>query len=129
MWLVGSCYNLLWAHRSLGEERTPATAAGLTDQRWSMEELLSSPVPPAELPRWWDRKPKWILEIEKVALPQFNVALPAHPVHLDFDLVIIYYVSLKPEHGRPPRFCVLRTVRRSTSTTITPLRRSSESPL
>ena len=27
MWLVGSCYNLLWAHRSLGEERTPAMAA------------------------------------------------------------------------------------------------------
>jgi transposase-like protein len=58
MWLVGSCYNLLWAHRSLGEERTPAMAAGLTDHRWSMEELLTFAVPPAEVPRWRGRKPK-----------------------------------------------------------------------
>ncbi|MBA2783414.1 MAG: hypothetical protein H0T74_10920 [Rubrobacteraceae bacterium] len=67
MWLVGSCYNLLWAHRSLGEERTPAMAAGLTDHRWSMEELLTFAVPPAELPRWRGRKPKWLLEAEDVA--------------------------------------------------------------
>ena len=33
MWLVGSCYNFMWAHRSLGAERTPAMAAGLTDHR------------------------------------------------------------------------------------------------
>jgi hypothetical protein len=56
MWLVGSCYNFLWAHRSLGErlgeECTPAIAAGLTDHRWSMEELLTFPVVPAELPTW-----------------------------------------------------------------------------
>jgi transposase-like protein len=64
MWLVGSCYNLLWAHRSLGEERTPAMAAGLTDHRWSMEELLTFAVPPAEVPRWRGRKPKWLLEAE-----------------------------------------------------------------
>lgn len=29
MWLVGGCHNLLWAHRSLGGERTPAMAAGI----------------------------------------------------------------------------------------------------
>jgi transposase-like protein len=67
MWLVGSCYNLLWAHRSLGEERTPAMAAGLTDHRWSMEELLTFAVPPAEVPRWRGRKPKWLLEAEDTA--------------------------------------------------------------
>lgn len=64
MWLVGSCYNFLRAHRSLGAERTPAMAAGLTDHRWTMEELLAYPVPPAELPRWRGRKPRWLLEIE-----------------------------------------------------------------
>jgi hypothetical protein len=67
MWLVGSCYNLLWAHRSLGEERIPAMAAGLTDHRWSMEELLMFAVPPAEVPRWRGRKPKWLLDAEDAA--------------------------------------------------------------
>ncbi len=67
MWLVGSCYNFLWAHRSLGGERTPAMAAGLTEHRWTMEELLAFAVPPAELPRWRGRKPRWLLEIECAA--------------------------------------------------------------
>jgi hypothetical protein len=67
MWLVGTCYNLLWTHRSLGEERTPAEAAGLTDHRWSMEELLMFAAPPAELPRWRGRKPRWLLEVERAA--------------------------------------------------------------
>lgn len=67
MWLVGSCYNLLWVHRSLGEECTPAIAAGLTDHRWTMEELLTVPVAPAELPRWRGRKPAWLLEVERAA--------------------------------------------------------------
>ncbi len=71
MWLVGSCYNFLWTHRSLGEslaeERTPAMAAGLTDHRWSMEEMLTFPVPPAELPKWRGRKPRWLLEVEHAA--------------------------------------------------------------
>ena len=68
MWLVGSCYNFLWAHRTLlGAERTPAIAAGLTEHRWTMEELLAFPVPPAELPRWRGRKPRWLLEIECAA--------------------------------------------------------------
>lgn len=68
MWLVGGCYNFLWAHRSLrGERTTPAMAARLTDHRWSMEELVSFPVPPAELPRWRGRKPRWLLEAERAA--------------------------------------------------------------
>jgi transposase-like protein len=64
MWLVGTTYNLVFRHRSLGEGCTPAMAAGITEHRWSMEELLTFPVPPAELPRWRGRKPKWLLEIE-----------------------------------------------------------------
>lgn len=69
MWLVGSCYNLLWRHRSFGEEEecTPAMAAGLTNHRWTMEELLMFPTPPAELPRWRGRKPQWLLEAERAA--------------------------------------------------------------
>lgn len=65
MWLVGTTYNLVWSHRSLAEGRTPAMAAGLTDHRWSMEEVLAYPVPPAQLPRWRGRKPKWLLEAER----------------------------------------------------------------
>ena len=72
MFLVGSCYNFVWVHRSLGEERTPAMAAGLTDHRWRMEELLAFPVPPAELPRWRGRKPRWLLEIECAAYQMCN---------------------------------------------------------
>jgi hypothetical protein len=67
MWLVGGCYNFVRMHRSLGEGRSPAMAAGLTDHRWSMEELLRYPVPPAELPRWRGRKPRWLLEAERAA--------------------------------------------------------------
>lgn len=67
MWLVGSCYNLVWTHRSLTGECTPAMAAELTDHRWSMEELLRLAVPPRELPRWRGRKPKWLLEAQRAA--------------------------------------------------------------
>ena len=28
MWLVGTTYNFVWAHRTLGQSRTPAMAAG-----------------------------------------------------------------------------------------------------
>lgn len=66
MWLVGVTYNFVFRHRSLGESRTPAMAAGLTDHHWSMGELLGFQVPPVELPRWRGRKPKWLLEIENV---------------------------------------------------------------
>jgi hypothetical protein len=51
-------------------------AAGLTDYRWSMEELLTFPVPLAELPTWCGRKPRWLLEAKCAACPRFNVALP-----------------------------------------------------
>jgi transposase-like protein len=60
MYLVGCAYNFCWDHDSLrvaappGERlkwrvRTPAMAAGLTDHRWTMYELLSYPIP---LPPW-----------------------------------------------------------------------------
>ncbi len=75
MWLVGSCYNFCWTHESMRRERerseppggkwghsTPAQAAGLTDHCWSVEELLSFCVPPAEIPKWRGRRPKWLVE-------------------------------------------------------------------
>lgn len=59
VWLVGTLYNFCTAHDSLRvrceapgarwQERTPAMAAGITDHRWSVKELLSYRVPP---PRW-----------------------------------------------------------------------------
>lgn len=60
MHLVGCAYNLCWYHESLRlgapegasrkwQERTPAMAAGLTDHRWAMLELLGYQVP---LPAW-----------------------------------------------------------------------------
>jgi transposase-like protein len=60
MWLVGCAYNFCWLHESLRvrapagacwkwQERTPAIAAGLTNHRWTMLELLRYQVP---LPAW-----------------------------------------------------------------------------
>lgn len=60
MYLVGCAYNFCWAHDSLRlaapenaprkwQERTPAMAAGLTDHRWTLRELLLFKVP---LPAW-----------------------------------------------------------------------------
>ena len=60
MWLVGGAYNFCWEHDSLRLAapvgatrkwlgRTPAMAAGLTDHRWTMRELLHYQVP---LPAW-----------------------------------------------------------------------------
>ena len=57
MYLTGTSYNFCYFHESLriaaqeGSakkwiERTPAMAAGLTDHRWTMKELLSYKVPP-----------------------------------------------------------------------------------
>jgi transposase-like protein len=57
MWLVGGSYNFCTYHQSLRdraptgayykwEERTPAMAAGLTDHRWTLNELLQYQVPP-----------------------------------------------------------------------------------
>ncbi len=80
MWLVGTCYNFCWVHESLRRERersdppggkwvesTPAQATGLTDHRWSVEELLSFCVPPAERPKWRGRRPKWLVEAARAA--------------------------------------------------------------
>jgi len=53
MYLVGVVYNFCTFHRSLttqdGVQRTPAMAAGLSDHRWSVHELLQYRLPP---PRW-----------------------------------------------------------------------------
>lgn len=53
MYLVGVVYNFCTFHQSLtlkdGAKRTPAMAAGLSDHRWSVQELLQYRVPS---PRW-----------------------------------------------------------------------------
>jgi hypothetical protein len=61
MYIVGCFYNLCDYHHSLRTrlevgrhsfrwvQRTPALAAGLTDHRWTVAELLTYMVPP---PRW-----------------------------------------------------------------------------
>lgn len=60
MYLVGCAYNFCWVHASLRQrapggaahkwqERSPAMAAGLTDEVWTLQELLSYQVP---LPAW-----------------------------------------------------------------------------
>jgi hypothetical protein len=78
MWLVGAVYNFCRAHRSLRlagngaglrqrwVERTPAQAAGLTDHRWSVHELLTFSVPPT-LPKRRGRRPRWLLEAAHTA--------------------------------------------------------------
>jgi hypothetical protein len=51
LFLVGTVYNFGTPHESLNavQKTTPAMAAGITDHCWTMQELLSFPVPP---PRW-----------------------------------------------------------------------------
>jgi transposase-like protein len=52
MYLIGTVYNLCTPHASLPHASggtTPAMAAGSTDHGWTVQELLSFPVPP---PRW-----------------------------------------------------------------------------
>jgi hypothetical protein len=77
MWLVGTVYNFCCWHRSLrlpGDsvaerrwiERTPAQAAGLTDHRWSLYELLSFVVFPSP-PKRRGRRPRWLLEAADAA--------------------------------------------------------------
>jgi hypothetical protein len=80
VWLVGACYNCCWPHRSLRRrrpdapaspgrrwvERTPAPAAGLTDHRWSVHELLTFPVPPPPVRRR-GRRPRWLQEVAHAA--------------------------------------------------------------
>jgi transposase-like protein/uncharacterized membrane protein (UPF0136 family) len=68
MYLVGCAYNFCWEHDSLRvaapagagrkwQGRTPAMAAGLTDRRWELREVLQERLPPAKwkAPR---RKPR-----------------------------------------------------------------------
>ncbi len=79
MWLVGAAYNFCRPHRSLRQrvaadgaptrrwtERTPAQAAGLTDHRRSIHELLAFPVPGVAVKRR-GRRPKWLLQAARVA--------------------------------------------------------------
>ncbi len=53
MYLVGTIYNFCTFHQSLTtrdhQPRTPAMAAGITNHRWTVHELLQYRVPP---PRW-----------------------------------------------------------------------------
>lgn len=65
MWLVGSVYNFVTPHRSLGE-RTPAQAAGLTDHRWTVHDLLTFPVPLPVVKRR-GRPPQWLRAIPDAA--------------------------------------------------------------
>jgi transposase-like protein len=67
-YLVGCAYNWCWEHDSLRVEaagpgrkwrgRTPAMAAGLTDRRWGLGELLQTRLPPEawKAPRRWRRR-------------------------------------------------------------------------
>jgi transposase-like protein len=78
MWLVGTVYNFCRVHCSLRlagngaglrqrwVERTPAQAAGLTDHRWSVHELLTFSVPPTP-PKRRGRRPRWLLEAAHAA--------------------------------------------------------------
>ena len=76
LYLVGTVYNFCTFHDSLrlplyigraGRQhwvhRTPALAAGLTDHRWSVEELLSFKIPPPPFvpPKRRGRPPKRVL--------------------------------------------------------------------
>lgn len=65
MWLVGTVYNLCTAHRSL-DGRTPAQAAGLTDHRWTVHDLLTYPVPLPPVKRR-GRPPNWLRELPDAA--------------------------------------------------------------
>jgi uncharacterized membrane protein (Fun14 family) len=71
MYLVGCAYNFCWYHDSLRlaapenaprkwQEWTPAMAAGLTDHRWTLRELLllKVPLPPWVAPKRQGRPPK-----------------------------------------------------------------------
>jgi len=47
MWLVGTLDNFCTPHASLAGGQTPVQAAGISDHRWSVAELLHYRVPPA----------------------------------------------------------------------------------
>lgn len=80
MYLVGCAYNLCWDHDSLrlvappGARtkwlaRTPAMAAGLTDHRWTMTELLHYQVP----------LPAWVAPKRRGRPPKRRLTLPRGP--------------------------------------------------
>jgi hypothetical protein len=71
MYSLGCAYNFCWSHDSLRlaapeniprkwQERTPAMAAGLTNHRWTLRELLllKVPLPPWVAPKRRGRPPK-----------------------------------------------------------------------
>jgi hypothetical protein len=75
MWLVGCADNFCWLHESLRvrapagacwkwQERTPAMAAGLTNHRGTMRELVcyQVPLPPWVAPKRRGRPPKRALQ-------------------------------------------------------------------
>ena len=79
MGVGGTCYNFCWPHDSLRRrrgpadppggkwvERTPAQAAGLTEHRWSVQELLTYQVPSLPLKRR-GRRPRWLREVAYAA--------------------------------------------------------------
>ncbi len=59
-WLVGTLYNFCTPHTSLADAQTPAMAAGITDHRWSICEVLHYHVPPSPWrpPTKWGRRTK-----------------------------------------------------------------------
>lgn len=81
MYLVGTVYNFCTYHKSLRLEqpqgrrkwqpRTPAMAAGITDHRWTVEELLAYRVPPPPYvpPRRRGRPPKTATALAMVGCP------------------------------------------------------------
>lgn len=64
-WLVGTVYNVVCPHRSL-DGQTPAQAAGLTDHRWTMAELLTYRVP-LPVVKHRRRPPHWLREVAHAA--------------------------------------------------------------
>jgi hypothetical protein len=90
MWLIGTVYNFCRAHRSLRLraengaterrriERTPAQAAGLTDHRWSLYELLSFTVPPTP-PKRRGRRPRWLSEAAHAACLLIHGSMWCYP--------------------------------------------------
>jgi hypothetical protein len=67
-YLIGTVYNFCTEHASLtlgGAKRTPAMAAGITDHRWSVAELMWHRIPP---PPWTPpprrgRRPRAVREL------------------------------------------------------------------
>ncbi len=74
MFLVGTCYNFCWVHKSLRRERTEGDQLG---RKWvestrrrrrssrvtvGRSRSLSFCTPPAEIPKRRGRRPKWLVE-------------------------------------------------------------------